>query len=246
MNGLLVRMGIDATYGRWNAPVDTESREFVYVPIPEDQELTSGLERRYSEIIPILAKFSEKRGKDIDLDLRFPRDMHNKNMHLDPDFDFLTYGDVGTSRGSEMTYMHKGDIIAFYCSLRSIEPSLNRLVYALIGLYEVEEVVWALEIPKSRWKENAHTRRQHIRADDVIVRGKLGVSGRLQKCVPIGEWRNESYRVRNDLLDAWGGLSVRDGFIQRSAVPPSFLEPEKFYRWFRKLNIPLIQRNNYV
>lgn len=246
MNGLLVRVGIDATYGHWNAPVDLESREFVYVPIPESQELTSGLERGYNEIIPLLAKFSEKRGKDLVLDLRFPCDLHNQNMHLDPDFDFLTYGDVGTRRGSEMTYMTEGDIIAFYCSLRPIEPSLNRLVYALIGLYIIEEVVWALEVPKSRWKENAHTRKRHIRDVDVIVRGKLGVSGRLQKCIPIGEWRNGSYRVRNDLLDAWGGLSVKDGFIQRSVVPPSFLKPVKFFNWFKKQNIPLVQRNNFV
>ena len=246
MNGLLVRIGIDAAFGRWNAPVDMDSREFVYVPIPESEELASDLERGYGEIIPKLVRFSEKRGKDIDRDLRFPRDLYNQNMHLYPDFDFLTYGDVGTSRGSEITYMKEGDIIAFYCSLRPIDQTLNRLVYALIGLYVVEEVVWALEVPQSLWKENAHTRRQHIRDVDVIVRAKPSVSGRLKKCIPIGEWRNRSYRVRNDLLDAWGGLSVKDGFIQRSAVPPRLKKPEKFYYWFQKQNVPIIQKNNCI
>jgi hypothetical protein len=33
MKAVLVRVGIDQTYGRWNGPVDTDSRQFVYVPI---------------------------------------------------------------------------------------------------------------------------------------------------------------------------------------------------------------------
>jgi len=213
-------------------------------PIPEKRALTRGLERGYGEMIPPLTRFSERRGKDLYLNLGFPRSLRSQNMHLDPDFDYLTYGDVGTGRGSELTNMNEWDIIAFYGSLRPIYPSPTRLVYALLGLYIIDEVVWAIEIPESRWKENAHTRRQQIRDVDVVVRAKPRVSGRLKQCIPIGEWRNRSYRVRSDLLDAWGGLSVKDGFIQRSVVPPSFLEPEKFYDWFNRQNVSLFQRNN--
>ena len=245
MKGLLVRMGIDKSYGHWNAPVDIESNEFVYVPIPEEKLLNCGLERRYTELIPLLARFSEKRNKDLDLDLEFPRDILSQNMHLDPDFDYLTYGDVGTSRGSEMTKMKDGDLIAFYGSLKPIQPSQSRLIYALMGLYIVNDVIWANKVPEHLWRENAHTRRKRIKDIDIIVRAKPQISGRLSRCVPIGEWRNMAYRVRNDLLDAWGGLSVRDGFVQRSAVPPSFLKPEKFYHWFMQQNISLIQRNNH-
>src|SRR3990172_10533824 len=35
MRATLVRIGIDQAYGGWNAPVDPETHEFVYVPIPE-------------------------------------------------------------------------------------------------------------------------------------------------------------------------------------------------------------------
>jgi hypothetical protein len=35
VRAMLVRIGIDQAYGDWNAPVDPESNEFVYVPIPE-------------------------------------------------------------------------------------------------------------------------------------------------------------------------------------------------------------------
>lgn len=38
MKAILVRIGIDQVYGRWNAPVDPEYH-FVYVPIPDELEI---------------------------------------------------------------------------------------------------------------------------------------------------------------------------------------------------------------
>ncbi|MFN8092197.1 MAG: hypothetical protein U0599_08265 [Vicinamibacteria bacterium] len=35
MKGYLVRVGIDQAFGKWNAPIDAETGDFVYVPIPE-------------------------------------------------------------------------------------------------------------------------------------------------------------------------------------------------------------------
>ena len=59
MKGLLVRVGIDHSYGHWNAPVDPISKLFVYVPIPESPtiEFHPGLERSYQEILPPLLRF---------------------------------------------------------------------------------------------------------------------------------------------------------------------------------------------
>jgi hypothetical protein len=50
--------------------------------------------------------------------------------------------------------------------------------------------------------------------------------------------------VRNDILDAWGGLDVNDGYIQRSARLPEFKNAAKFYRWFLAQNPELVARNN--
>ena len=36
MKGILVRVGIDSSYGHWNAPVDPNTLNYVYVPIPEN------------------------------------------------------------------------------------------------------------------------------------------------------------------------------------------------------------------
>ncbi len=34
MKALLVRIGVDQAFGGWNAPVNPDTGEFLYVPIP--------------------------------------------------------------------------------------------------------------------------------------------------------------------------------------------------------------------
>ena len=245
MKALLVRIGVDQAYGGWNAPVDAEG-QFVYVPIPESPGIRfhPGLDRRYGEVLPALQSFCRDHDCDLCGDLRFPQELLKRAMHLDPDFDCLTYGDEGARRGAGMVAMVDGDLLVFYGGLRPVYECEHRLIYALMGMYVVGEVVPAAEVPPDCWHENAHVRKVRRGETDIVVRAKRGVSGRFDRCIPIGEWRNRSYRVRNDLLDAWGGLSVKDGFIQRSAVPPSLNNPEKFLRWLRKQGIRLVARNN--
>jgi len=115
MKALLVRIGVDQTYGRWNAPVDAE-RHFVYVPIPEERgtHFHPGLERRYGELLPALQDFCRVHDCDLFDDLRFPQELLECPMHLDPDFERLTYGDVGGRRGAGMVDMGEGDLLVFY------------------------------------------------------------------------------------------------------------------------------------
>lgn len=246
MKSLLVRVGVDKSYGRWNAPVDAASGRFVYVPIPESVGLPfyPNLERRYDEVLPALDQFCQKYKCDLHADLRFPRDLMQCAMHLDPDFAELTYGDEGARRGAGMVGMDEGDLLVFYAGLRPIDPSQHNLIYALVGLYVVSEVVSVQDVVPDRWGQNAHTRKSKRGETDIVVRARPVVSGRLVRCIPIGEYRDRSYRVRHDVLDAWGGLSVKDGFIQRSIVPPSFTDPMRFHDWFLRQKVPLISRNN--
>src|SRR5262245_49701223 len=106
MKALLVRIGVDQTYGGWNAPVNAAG-EFVYVPIPEnsDKLFHPGLERRYGEVLPALYGFCRDHGCDLWEDLKFPWELQKFPMHLDPDFEHLTYGDVGSRRGAGMVDM---------------------------------------------------------------------------------------------------------------------------------------------
>jgi hypothetical protein len=245
MKALLVRIGVDQAYGGWNAPVDADGR-FVYVPIPEkpDTSFHAGLERRYDEVLPPLQRFCEEHRRDLNRDLGFPRELLKCAMHLDPDFAHLTYGDVGGRRGAGMVNMGEGDLLVFYGGMRPIHRCPHKLIYALMGLYVVQEVVHVADVPPKRWYENAHLRKIKRGETDIVVRAKPGLSGRFKRCVPIGERRDGAYRVRQDILDAWGGLSVKDGFIQRSAVPPALNRPSQFLDWMQKQGVQLIQSNN--
>lgn len=246
MKGFLVRAGIDHSYGHWNSPVNPATDQFVYVPIPEGATTTffDSLETPYQKILPHLYKFCSDQKLDLKADLCFPSELENQMMHLDPDFEKLTYGDWGNRRGKGISKLTNGDLIAFYAGLKPIKPCGQKLIYALIGIYIVEEIVSLKTIPRERWSENAHTRRILHDSAEIIVRAKKNVSGRLGKCIPIGEWRDRAYRVKKNISDRWGGLSVTDGYIQRSAVPPSFLDADRFYEWFLGQNIELISRNN--
>jgi hypothetical protein len=76
----------------------------------------------------------------------------------------------------------------------------------------------------------AHGRRERS-GNDLVVWGRRSSSGRFTKAIPIGGYRRRAYRVTRHLLRAWGGLTVKDGYIQRSAIPPRFLAPAQFLAW---------------
>jgi len=132
----------------------------------------------------------------------------------------------------------------FYASLADVRGS-TELVYAIIGLFVVQDFILAADIATHDRETNAHSRRVLAPgAQDLVVRGRPGLSGRLKQCLPIGEYRNRAYRVRRDLLEEWGGLSVRDGYVQRSARLPLFRDAPRFLRWMEKQRPVLIQANN--
>jgi hypothetical protein len=243
MKAFLVRVGIDLTAksGGWVAPVDPQTRSFAYVPIRENEAngrklIRTGYGTTYEEFQPVCDSLAGE----------FPQKLLGQNSHLDPDFKYLTYGDEGL-RGKPLKGLESGDILAFYAALRPVKPFVDKLIYALIGLYVVDRVRWADEIPEEEWHKNAHTRRKPDDPDDkdIVVFGKEGLSGRLERCIPIGQWRSGAYRVTEKLLQEWGEfLNIRNGWIQRSAVLPQFPSPHKFYDWFKKQGIGLVPRNN--
>ncbi len=235
MNGLLVRVGADqsAGGGAWNGPVDGASGEFVYVAIPECRPVHAGLEKPYGALAPSLSRM----GREL------PPALRDGHMHLDPDFDHLTYGDQGERAKQLRAALHPGDLVVFYAGLADTRGAA-RLVYALIGLLVVDRLERAADASAERRDLNAHSRRASPGAEDVIVFGRPGVSGRLRRCVPVGEWRDRAYRVRRDLLAAWGGVGVADGYLQRSARLPRLLDPPRFLAWLDRQGPELVGANN--
>jgi hypothetical protein len=244
MKALLIRIGVDKKAGKCNAPVNPKTGEFVYVPIPDSKkkQYTRGDRHQYSEVGTSLDRFATQQGL-VPPEIALPEKLQQRNMHLDPDFDQLTYGDNGKEHGLRLWELRPGDLVVFYAGLRSIARP-KKLLYALVGLFVVEEVVAATAVQPERRHENAHTRWTKISKKDVVVRGQTERSGRLDRCIRIGEFRNRAYRVSPPIENAWGGLEVKDGFIQRNLVPPWFRDAEKFYDWFVRQRITLVQRNN--
>jgi hypothetical protein len=235
MKGLLVRVAADQSPGggRWNGPVDARSGAFTYVPIPETKPNRAGHERNYETLAPVLGKAGAS----------LPSRFVGQRMHLDPDFEHLTYGDRGAKGKQISNALGSGDLLVFYAGL--IESQSGKLVYAIIGLYLVKRITMAKHLPESEWHRNAHTRRELAAdSDDVVVVAQEHFSGRLSRCLPIGDYRDRAYRVRKELLNEWGDISANNGYLQRSAVFPRLLDPESFLRWFKTQSVELVRKNN--
>jgi hypothetical protein len=177
--------------------------------------------RRYDEFIPVTKRFGDL----------LPPPLLGTPTHLDPDFDQLTYGDQG-QRGKRInSLLTPGDLLAFFAALRPVDGPARPLIYALIGLYVVEDIVPAKSVPKSRWAENAHTRR--VPGDgDIVVRAKPGVSGRLRRASHRRAARPSIATTFSTL-----GRPRHQGRLhspQREAA--RLHDAAKFYRWFLRRN----------
>lgn len=252
MNAYLIRIGIDSTEdsGSFNAPVNLKTMEFAYMPIRECREARSQCRQRtFDEFLAPCNKFGEN---------LFPSRLLGHRAHIDPDFAELTYGDVDGMDVSTRKINHRGrplrsqnlkedDLLVFYAGLKPINYQANNgsnIIDAIIGIYVVKESIQASRLAEHGMSDsNAHTRCQFNDADIVVI-AKPHVSGRLDRCIPIGGYRNKAHRVYSELLEDWGQLSIYDGYIQRSAILPSFKDPIKFNDWFKKQGRNLLQKNN--
>lgn len=244
MKGLLLRVGIDQTYGQYNAPINPLTNDYLYMPIPQGQGdpqqiFRYGMQTTYAEMEPHFRKFAERNS----IKLTFPEHLRNKGCHLDPDFGNLTYGDQAIGRGGRVNKLAQGDFIAFFASFRPVIPCGHILNYALYGIYFVKETKKAQDIHPSQWHANAHTRIQHMNGEHLVVFADAARSGRFRHAIPIGEHRNGAYRLTHEIIEAWGGVKVKDGFIQRSVCPPWFEKPEQFLEWLKTQQVELTCSN---
>lgn len=232
MRILLVRVGADQSPagGHFNSPVDVSTGRFVYVGIPETRPILRGCEHPYRSTA-LTARLAR-------MGVRLPDALRGRNMHLDPDFQHCTYGDHGV-RATQLARLERGDMIVFYAGLRA--AARHELVYALVGQLTVDRHVLAGDIEDL--SINVHAQRNPVDHDDVVVVGSRARSGRYTRCMPIGAFRERAYRVRRELLREWGGLSVRNGFLQRSGGFPVFLHPQQFLAWLAAQHPRLIRRN---
>lgn len=252
MRAILIRVGADGTQGggQWLAPVDTESGRFVYLPIPERRvAFHPGCERRFDEAEVPLLSFLAEHGAPARYWRSRIEAKRGQPMHLDPDFEHLTYGDFGDKRGRDLREFKSNDLMVFYSAFKPIGPA-NDLIYAVVGVYVVEEIVLAISVTDARRGENAHTRKADRAMADIVVRARPGVSGRCAWCIPIGEKRGTSnYYLRPDIETAWGGLVKADSsprkssWLNMSGSMPLLGNPAGFSAWWATQNVPLLRKN---
>jgi len=174
MNALLCRVGADQSLngGSWNGLVDSKTGKFVHVAIPEGRQVHTGLEKPYGALAPLISDY----GRDL------PHHLHPRHMHLDPDFDYLAYGDQGERAKQLRANLGAGDLLVFYASLTDIHA--KTLVYAIIGLYVIENIMLATVLPLAARHTNAHSRR--ILQPDAQAAGLYNLTRRL-----VGETMSE-------------------------------------------------------
>lgn len=247
MKAVLVRVGIDLSKksGNWSAPVNPGTGEFAYVPIIENEGMgKNGIKKK-----PIRPGYgvSYKQFKDpcrkFGRECELPRKFDDWYAHLDPDFRYLTYGDEGKkkTRLVEKLKLGEGDILAFYVGLKPPNFRSGGLVYALIGLYEVACVMYAKDITEKLWGINAHTRRKP-QEDDIVVFGKSRKSGRLEKCISIGEYHRKGlYYLESKIQERWG--EPEEVCLQRGYLH-ALHDPERFCKWFEEQGVSLVPQNN--
>ena len=236
-HGLLVRVAIDSTSGGWNAPCDEE--QFCYVPMGSSDDLTDAYDRAYH---PYRRSVSEFLSESAHHRTRWPSQLPRAG-HFDPDFGHLSYGDGGQRAARIRSHLSEGGFIVFYAGLRSVRT--GKLCYSIIGFYAIDGVLSGPSVRRADWHRNAHTRGRGCTDEAaIVVFARPGESGRLRHHIPIGGYRKGAYRVRRDLLHEWGGLDVRDGYIQRSVYLPAFIAPAQFLRWFRRQRPEFLTVNN--
>ena len=249
IKGLLMRVGIDQTYGKYNAPINPSTNDYIYLPIPTNSNISkAGMETTYYKALPYIKSWGLRNDVTRTLPPNLMKDKNQKetgDCHLDPDFDFSTYGDqsIESGRGRRVSQLNEGDFIAFFASFKPITPCEHNLIYALYGIMFVDKVLRVADVPEEDMRKNAHTRVIEPNKEDLVVFAKSESSGRFSNAIPIGEFRDGSYRVTKEILYKWGDICVKDGFIQRSACPPWFTKPEQFLDWFNSKQITLINNN---
>lgn len=204
-------------------------------------ELTEDYDRGYAPYRTAVEAFLHPSAPAL---AQWPRRLPRK-AHFDPDFEQLTYGDGGqrAARIKDHLSRENDSFIVFYAGLRSVQTA--KLIYSIIGFFAIDRIVDAPLVSSADWHRNAHTRPNGC-ADpgQIVVFAKRGQSCRLIEHIPIGEYRRRAYRVTSRLLDEWGDIDVRDGYIQRSAFLPRFKDAKRFLRWFHKQRPSMIVKNN--
>ncbi len=158
MRAYVVRVGIDQTFGGWDSPVDPETNEFVYVPIPESREMRTEFATPYGVVLPALDTFGETH----------PAALLN-SVQSCRILSLQTCTSILISNTSRTATMACGAARALLISAAAMSSSSTAGLRPVAALpaparlcarrpFPRSEVVRLESVAEARWSENAHTR----------------------------------------------------------------------------------------
>lgn len=230
MKALLLRVGIDKGTDGVLAPI-FDDRSFEYIPISEkDQD--SAEERTYSNTVGRSGKFLAE---------YLPKKISEKNIHFDPEFDTMTYGDP-TRKRSFLLKLEKNDLLVFYAGLSPFRTDKHQEGLYIIGYFVVKRIIDFKGMSNKARQENyklywnnAHCKRSYHAENLVIIVGDKENSLLLEKAIAISSLKKDKlgrpYHAVSSKIEELLGIS---GSIQRS-IPPRFITKRTCLENFNKL-----------
>lgn len=217
MKAMLLRIGIDKGTDGALGPI-FEDGSFEYIPISESHQSIE--DRTYRNT-------RGRKGQPISMYL--PKEIGNRIMHFDPEFETFTYGDP-TSKRRYLLKLKKDDLLVFYAGLTPFRNDKYKEALYVIGFFTIKDVIDFNRLSKPKMESccqlyinNAHIKRTCYPENLVVVAGDKHRSRLLDKAILISQTRynkiGRPYQVVSREMEASLGIS---GSIQRS-IPPRFM-----------------------
>jgi hypothetical protein len=175
MKALLLRVGIDKGYGALSPVFADNSYRYIPIYYKDKKERESKEKRSY---------------RDIHLDGYLPSSLHDKKIHLDPEFETFTYGDPGWIKRGSLLKLCRGDLLVFYLGGKYLEGDAEEGCF-VVGYFVVETVMdwnalsrFQREEVKKVFANNAHIISSKSKNNLVLVKGSKE-SKALAHCIPI-------------------------------------------------------------
>ncbi len=225
----LLRVGIDAGCGGMQGPLFQDGT-FEFMCIPDRKRVSI---HTYGNMVgrngePVVKYFSEARRKL----------MAVQTVHVDPEWDTLTYGDPTPPKRS-LRHLRPGDFLVFYCGLQEWDAERGwngqrRPALYLAGYFEVALAGAASDFDKKVLKiefgQNFHVRYPAVfeqqKDDLVLVKGGSGsrLFNKAQRISAEGKDRSgKPLKVLSPAMQKIFGTFGGHTSIQRS--PPRWVEP---------------------
>ncbi|MBE2226871.1 MAG: hypothetical protein IAE93_06000 [Ignavibacteria bacterium] len=185
MKAILLRVGIDSTYGALSPVWDDMS--YIYFPIfsRNIKEIERGEKRTYKTLFGSDVKF-------------LPEKLHNNLVHYDPEFESFTYGDPSNLKHNFLISLEEGDLFVFYMGGVLQNKSKEKGCF-IIGYFEVEKTFIGSSTLtpgekvriKKEYPNNAHVISSKTQRNLVIVKGSKK-SKKLDRCIKITQLNKKS------------------------------------------------------